>query len=440
MTRRVKPVVCLVGSDTFNLHLVQEIAEAADWDIVPVLSSDDVQPSQGKIDFDDLLRRAEGVISDLAQGPDAIIGHLDFPVTALVSLLNRKFGLPGASPEAVARCEHKYWMRQEQAAEFPDTTPRTVPLNPFAPEAAHRDAPEYPFWMKPVKAHSSKLGHLVRDDADFDAGLHACRNHIHQHGEPFNVFLGHLDKECGQPSEIDGNFALAEELISAPRLFTLEGFVRKGRPVIYGAIESRRGGPSGTSLSSYHYPAAIPKSVIDTATATVGRLLKRFGFDDAPFNVEFFWNDETDELHLLEINPRFSKSHSPLFRIVDGASHHKQAIQLALGQKPELPSGQGAQPMAAKYMIRSTEADGLVRRVPTDDEISALKKLIPDLEVQVLVGQNERLSSLPDQDSYTYELADLFIGGAGHEVIEDAYRRCLDSMDFHIKPLPEGYP
>ncbi len=432
--------ICVIGTNEFNLSMIRDIPEAKDWRVEPILDNDDVLPRVDGIEFDRIVETARERIDALGAPPDAIIGHLDFPVTGAVAMLNRHYGLRGASPETVALLEHKYWLRQTQARLFPDRTPACVPLNPFDPVSARRDAPEYPFWLKPVKAHSSILGMRVCDAGDLDAGLHACRLAIHRHGEPFTTFLHELEEIEGVDHAVDGNFAIAEEIIAAPRLFTVEGFVRGGEVTVYAVIETMRGGPSGSSLVCYLYPGPVPEAAAERARGILATLFEHIGFEDGPFNAEFFYDDEAETLDLLEVNPRISKSHSPLLRMVDGASHHRQMIQLALGEEPVMPAGEGEHPMAAKFMIRSAEPDGIVKRVPSEAEIAELKRLLPALEPEILVEEGQRLSELPDQEVYSYELADLFIGGSSREVIEDAYSRCRASLEFAIKPLPEAYP
>ena len=78
-----------------------------------------------------------------------------------------------------------------------------------------------------------------------------------------------------------------------------------------------------------------------------------------------------------------------------------------------------------------------MRGVPEAGTIDRLRDLVPDLYTQILVQEGQRLSDLPDQDSYSYELADIFIGGASPEAVEDTYLRCRHSMEFLIKPIPE---
>lgn len=427
--------VFVIGADPYNLDLIRQIPGADDWRLIPTLERDDVQPPSGRTNFNELYEGARKIIDDHGGAPDAIIGYLDFPATSLLSLLNRDFNMPGASPEAVARCEHKYWMRLEQERLFPGSTPAVSALNPFAPEEAKENAPEYPFWLKPVKGHSSLLGFMIEDEKDFDKALHECRQKIHLLGRAFNQFLAHVEDK-DKIGEIDGNYAVAESLISAERQFTLEGYVWNGETVVYGAIDSIREGRYKSSFSRYQYPAELPREIVDEATSVISGFLSGVHYDNSPFNAEFFWDPETGALRLLEINPRISKSHSPLFHMVDGASHHKIAIDLSLGRRPDMPRGEGKDNVAAKFMLRSFEADGIVKRVPNDDEIKELKRILPDIDVNLLVEKNLRLSTLFYQDSYSFELADVFLGGANEEMLEDAYARCIDSLPIHIKPLP----
>lgn len=433
---RSKKLICIVGSDRFHQEMIGRVPEAEDWRLEQVLHRTDVQPHRGMFNFDALYRKARAIIDGFDRNPDAIVGHLDFPVTALVSLLCRHYGLTAASPEAVARCEHKFWMRECQREVMPEKAPEVRAVNPFSLDAADKPPMKYPFWLKPVKGHSSMLGFRVREPSEYGRALHACRQAIHRYGEPFNAFLAHLPEGVQPPDKVDGNYAIAEELITEEQLFTIEGYVHDGAATAYAAIETRRTGKHMSSLSSYHYPAELPDAVIEAGREQVEEVLRKVSFDNGPFNVEFFHDRESGRLNLLEINPRLSKSHSPLFEMVDGCTHHKQAIQLALGQNPDAPARKGSSPMAAKFMVRSHEANGIVRRVPREEEIERLSALLPDLVVQILVEENQNLADLADQDSYSFELMDIFLGGRDAEFIEDAHDRCRDSLAFMIQPMP----
>lgn len=431
-----KKKIFVVGADDYNISLIEKIPGAENWQLIRTLENADVQPASGRIDFDELYGRARSIIDEHGGKPDAIIGYLDFPVTSLVALLRRDYDMPGASPEAVAKCEHKYWMRLKQKELFPEETPHFEAVNPFEPDRTRRKVPDFPFWLKPVKGHSSVLGFMVEDEDDLDEALHECRQKIHLIGEPFNAFLDQLE-DRSDIDGIDGNFAVAEALISAKRQFTLEGYVWQGETKIYGAVESLREGKHASSFSRYQYPADLPGEIVERAGKIAGQMMDKLGYDGSPFNVEFFYDPGSGALHLLEINARISKSHSPLFHMVDGASHHKVAIELSMGREPDMPKGKGKDAIAGKFMLRSFEADGIVKRVPTAEEIKELKRILPDIDANILVHKNERLSDMFYQDSYSYELADVFLGGHDEDMLEDAYHRVLDSLEIHIKPLPE---
>ena len=60
-----------------------------------------------------------------------------------------------------------------------------------------------------------------------------------------------------------------------------------------------------------------------------GRALTHVGFDNAAFNIEFFWEPATDAIRLLEINTRIAQHHSDLFEKVHGASNHQAMIDVA---------------------------------------------------------------------------------------------------------------
>jgi hypothetical protein len=432
--KQAPKTVFVVGSDPYYMDLIGQIPEAKSWKILSALEWSETTQQDGRFDFDDLYDKARATIDEAGGEPDAIISYLDFPFSCLASLLTRDYGLTGASPEAVAKCEHKFWMRQAQKKAFPDTTPNVVAINPFDPEQARKDAPRFPFWLKPVKGHSSILGFLVENEDALDRALSESRKRIHAMGQPFNQFLAHLDGD--RPDDVDGNYMVAEEMIAASRQFTLEGFVWKGNVEIYGAIDSVREGRQKSSFSRYQYPGDLPEEIVSEGADIAGRVLKEIGYDNAPFNVEFFWEPESGALNLLEINARISKSHSPLFHMVDGASNQKVAVELSLGLKPRMPRRKGKDTMAAKFMLRSFEPDGIVRNIPTSDEIGELERLLPDIHVSVFVEKGTKLSSMLHQDSYSYELAEVFLGGPGPEMLEDAYWRSLRSLPIHIQPFP----
>jgi hypothetical protein len=146
-------------------------------------------------------------------------------------------------------------------------------------------------------------------------------------------------------------------------------------------------------------------------------------------SIEFFCDPETGRVSVLEINARHSQSHAEMFKYVDGIPNHHCMIQLGLGRDPSLPRGQGRYGIAAKWYCRRLD-DALVTRIPTAEEIDALQRDIPGVTIDIVAGEGERLSDMPAQDSYSYELADLFVGAVNEEELKEKYDRCVAALRF----------
>jgi hypothetical protein len=72
--------------------------------------------------------------------------------------------------------------------------------------------------------------------------------------------------------------------------------------------------------------------------------------------------------------------------------------------------------------------DAVVTRVPTAREIEELESLAPGTDIQIEVRKDDRLSEMPYQDSYSYEVAVIFTGGPSHDALLSRYRRLTDSL------------
>ncbi|MGM0585570.1 MAG: D-alanine--D-alanine ligase, partial [Pseudomonadota bacterium] len=168
-----------------------------------------------------------------------------------------------------------------------------------------------------------------------------------------------------------------------------------------------------------------------------GKVMAGFGYDGAPFNMEFYWDTRTDAIRLLEVNARISKSHCPLFRMVDGASNQQVMARQAVGEAPRMPAREGDFRLAGKFMVRVFE-DGLVRRLPREGDISRVQAIFPEARIHPLTSVGARLRHLHYQDSYSFELADIFLGADSQPELLEKYRRTLELLPFELEPLPEA--
>jgi biotin carboxylase len=430
---RFRPMknIFVIGLEPFNLSLLEGLPEASDYCFHNLLAYDEaVRPSSRTIDLTALLEMAEARLAEFSGSIDAIIGYWDFPTSVLVPILLQRHGLPGAKLTAVAACEHKYWSRVEQKNIIPDLVPRYCAVDPFADDPLAQIDIDFPFWIKPIKAHSSYLGFKVRNPSDFEACLPIIRAGIGHFGKPFNKFLSMV--EVPQfVSAIDGCHCIAEEIISSGEQCTLEGFASDGEVEIYGVVDSLRAGEHRSCFARYQYPSRLPQEVKDRMSHAAGKFIKHIGYTNAPFNIEFYWDEATDNLRILEVNARISKSHSPLFLMVDGVSHHKIAVDLALGRKPNFPHRRGEFRVAAKFMER-VFTDGYVENVPAPSNIARFRNAFPRGLVRVLTHSGQQLAHLPYQDSYSFEIAEMFLGANDEDELLEKHRTAQSLLPFKI--------
>lgn len=153
------------------------------------------------------------------------------------------------------------------------------------------------------------------------------------------------------------------------------------------------------------------------------QVMEQIGFDNATFSIEFFCHPVSGQACLLEINPRHSQSHAELFEFVDGVANHHNMVQLGLGRDPGERRHRGDYQIAGKWYYRHFE-DVVVTRIPSDGEIATLQAETPGVKIQVVPEAGDRLSELPGQDSYSYELAHLFVAAQTEREMEQKYRRC----------------
>ena len=421
-----KKNIFIVGLDAFNKAKLERLPQAAECAFHPALRIEDIRHVD-RLDMPALIDRAVANMEAFDGSVDGIASYWDFPGTILVPILARHFGLPGPSLDAVLKCENKYWSRLAQQKAIPGNIPAFRAFDPFDPEAFERLDLLPPFWIKPIKSFRSYLAYQVNDERQFKEVMETCRAHIGFMDEPFRYLMTHYEIPP-EIAEMPESF-IAESPIGGAQC-TLEGYVHQGTVVGYGVVDSVREQDS-SSFARYEYPSSLPLEVqhrmIDLARAALAEI----GLDDAPFNIEFFYDQTADKLWLLEINPRLSQSHADIFERVHGTSHHSVMVDLALGRKPKPMERRGPFNVAAHFMLRTFHS-GRVSRIPSDEALQRLRERQPGTEIKVHVQAGQHLSELEGQDSYSYELASAYIGGRDRAELLDKYGEALTALQFDI--------
>ena len=410
----------LRGAQNYRFHGVIEPAEVYDTEIFPI---------------EDMLARAEAQLSAFGEPIDAIVGYMDFPVSTMLPLLCKRFGTRSTSLESLLKCEHKYWSRLVQREVIGDYIPRFTAFDPFDPQALHHIGEEglyFPFFVKPIKSSGSRLGFRIESPEDFEHAVSRLQEDIGTISEPFNFVMEHANLP-DEVRAIDGGHCMAEEIIGGWQC-TVEGYVFQGEVVPYGIVDSIRY-PQVLSFFHYRYPSRLPDHIQEKMRELTRLVMAHIGYDDAAFNIEYFWDEVQDRIWLLEINTRIAQSHCDLFEKVDGISHQQVTVDLALGNLPDMPYRQGAFKVAAKFFYRVFFVDATVTRVPSVEEIDALQQAFSGTVIALQIDVGTRLSSLPEQDSYSFALAYVWMGADDDASLEANYARLAEQLHFEFEDI-----
>lgn len=418
--------VFIIGLDQLNREMLEGTRQAEFCTFHSLIPFEEIRGS-GEIPVDKLLTEAEQTLDAHDGTVDAVASFWDFPMSEMIPILRRHLGHPTPSLESIFKCHHKYWSRLEQQSSVPEHTPLFAAVDPFEDPAEAVDLP-YPFWLKPVRSYRSHLGFRITNREDLDRALTRIRAELPRIGEPFDRLLERVES----PEEVarrGGHACIAEQLIGG-RQCTIEGYAYGGEVEIYGTVDTIRD-PSRSTFARYDHPSTQSVGVRDRMAEIARRFVTHIGYHNAPFNIEFFYDAKRDKIWLLEMNTRISQSHSTLFNQVDGASNHEVMLDLALGREPRFPYRQGPFRRAAKCLLRA-HADAVVRRVPSACEIRELEQRYPGTKIAIEVSEGTRLSELPDQDAYSYELGAVYVGASTRRELLKTFREIRSALRLEL--------
>jgi hypothetical protein len=422
--------VFVLGLNAFNRRKLENTSAAPDCRFIGLLDPGEILDAD-HFPIADMLERACAQIEAHERAPAAVIGYVDFPASTMIPIIARHFGLRAPTLESLLRCEHKYWSRLVQREVVAEHIPRFELVDPFGDDPIGSLGLNYPFWIKPVKSSGSFLGFRVGDRTEFEHALAEIRAQIGFFAEPFDHILDHAELPP-EVAEVGGYYCIAESLIGG-RQCTLEGYVFDGAVHFHGVIDSIRVRERSTFLR-YQYPSRLPRRVVERMQAIAQTVLTHIEFDQSAFNIEFFWDEAVDHIWLLEINTRVAQHHSDLFEKVDGVSNHEVVVDVALGREPRFVHGQGEFAYAACCFLRHYQ-DGVVGHVPDAAELGELAARIPGMIFESYVNVGTRLSTLTQQETYSYALALLYLGGDDPQMLRERYRLCRGTLNFDIQPV-----
>jgi len=423
-----KKNVFVLGLNEINRQRLEKLPHADECNFHSLLSYEESHGARN-YDIKSILEKAIRQLDEFDGSIDAITGFWDFPVSIMQTILAQRYETRGTSTQSVYFCEDKYGARVKQKEVIPECVPGFNGFNPFDDNPQDKISLDYPFWIKPVKSFGSHLGFLIENEDDFKNAIPVIREKIERFTKPFFNLVDYASMDFKPDQKI---LCIAEEIISGHQC-TLEGSVFEDEVRIHGVVDSHRYKGMST-FSFYSYPSQLPESVKERMTEYTKKIMPHIGFNNSTFNIEYYWDEETDDIKLLEINPRISQSHAELFRKVDGAFNLKIIVDVALGYPPSLPDNEGPFAMGGKFFIRHFK-NGMVKKAPGDKEIEKVHEQYSDVVLDLISKEGEKLEDLAYQDSYSYKLGFAYLGGESIEDMQEKFENVKRILDYQIEDL-----
>ncbi len=394
-------------------------------------------PSNANLPFFDMDRFVAKLAAQAkSQGWTAVSSqHEQFGALA-AALLAEKMGWPGTCPKAVAACQHKLHARQV----LQQVAPEANVVYKKLPSAYGEDIPEglqYPVFVKPVKAAFSVLAQVVRSREELQAFTRfgAYELWVIKHlVRPFEEVQKRLLPDAGTAHSM-----MLEEPVQHARgmQYSLDGVAFEGSIKPLGIVDSVMY-PGTQAFMRFDYPSRLPAHAQTQALAVAEKFLRAVGYTHGLFNMEFFYDLESQQLKVIEFNPRMASQFADLYQRVDGLNLHAMALELAHGRDPwALPRSTSTAGCASSFVYRvfDERAAHLPQRIapmPQSEQMRKLQAQFPDhLLLQFPKAGHSLARDFKWLGSYRYGIVHL-----GALDTQDLHERCQRISGILNWPVP----
>jgi hypothetical protein len=112
---------------------------------------------------------------------------------------------------------------------------------------------------------------------------------------------------------------------------------------------------------------------------------------------------------------------------------------MALNREPEFPRRQGKFRLAGKFFLREYQ-DKRITGIPTRENILEINEKVPDMLIDIQGKVGMKLSDIPEQDSYSYASAFVYLGADSQKELLDKYRKVGEMLRFSYEDLTIPLP
>jgi hypothetical protein len=337
-------------------------------------------PSNAHLVWFDIDRMVNSLAAQAkAQGWTAVSSQHEQFGALTAALLAEKMGWPGTRPSAVVACQHKLYAREVLQKICPEASTSFQRLSCAYGEPVP-DGLEFPVFAKPIKAAFSVLAKIIRSKDELARFTRFGAYElwvIKRLVEPFERVAKRL-----LPQASTAHSLMLETPVNAQQ-YSLDGIVHQGQVKPLGVVDSVMY-PGTQSFMRFDYPSKLNAQVQAKALDVATQFLSAVGFDYGMFNMEFFYDAQTEKLTVIEFNPRMASQFADLYMRVDGIDLYAMALALAHGQDPwtvprALPTAGAA--TSAVYRVFDHSASHLTQRIPpmpSTEQLAQLAYKFPD--------------------------------------------------------------
>ena len=327
------------------------------------------------------------------------IGLVDWS-SLLASYLNQQVKAPAPNSKIVAALQDKLLSRQIQA--------KCVKYRGIAVDSSKLDSlkgRDFPLFMKPRRATMSLMAQQVNDSSEAHSILTPRKVAIH---DKQNKAWAKLYDFLALPEkQVDGlNHFIIESLAPNGIQITLDGFIQSKKVGFFGFTKSTFY-PNHISFKRFDYPCYMPSRLARKIQRHAKRFVKRSGFNNSLFNIEYIVDIEKKSFTLLEINTRPSSQFMYPIQCVTGIHPLDIAIDIVAGKKPRQKSKITKHQMASVCVLRRAD-DAILKKIPSEDAMKWFSEKYPLGRWKLYVMPGEKLSDYPN-DSRSYRYAELVV-------------------------------
>jgi biotin carboxylase len=383
----------------------------------------DVSEHPENFDAIEFIDRA--VRATAGQDLDGVMASDDYPGSILAAAVAEKLNLPGPRPKTLLLCHHKYYSRLAQQQAVPEAVPAFWLIDRKSIRAASFALP-FPLFVKPVKSFFSLFAEQVGNGDELRELAERADQHLLEFVKPFNELL---TRYTTFPH--DGSHLIGETLLHGQQV-TVEGFIFHGEGGLIGITDSIMYHET-ISFQRFEYPSVLGAAIQDRMEELALRFMHSIGFDDGLFNIEMFYESESDAIYFIEVNPRMCPQFADLMEKVNGVNTYEVALSIAAGSRPTLRRETRIYPVATSFVLRLFE-DQVVTRVPNEKELAAFAARFPDARLKILCREGHRLSEeLQDGKSYRYAI--LNMGGHSRAAALNRFEEALQHLQFVFEAI-----